>query len=103
MNCETVLLKLPCLVFAQGNLREFNANMRLVILCQIAFVSALKWNGRKSTDNLITASSSPRPTEAAAGLIKRDAWPASYCGFVGGIESKILTSHHSFSVDNFNF
>jgi hypothetical protein len=88
-KCEIVFLKLPCLVFAPGNLRELDANMRLVILCQITFVSALKWNGPKSTGTFVTASSSPRPAEAAAELIKRDAWPASYCGFVGGIESKI--------------
>jgi hypothetical protein len=63
--------------------------MRLVILWQIAFVNALKWDGPKSTGTFITASSSPRPTEEAAELIKRDAWPVSYCGFVGGIECKI--------------
>jgi hypothetical protein len=91
VNCEILLLKLSHLIFAQVNLQELNVNMRLVIFCQIAFVSALKWDGPKSTGtfNLITASSSPRPTDSAAELIKRDAWPVSYCGFAGGIESKI--------------
>jgi hypothetical protein len=71
--------------------------MRLVILSQVAFVSALKWDGPKSTGTFTTASSSPRPTEAAAELIKRDAWPVSYCGFIGGIECKIKTGLYSHS------
>jgi hypothetical protein len=80
--------------FSQVNLKELNVNMRQVILWQIAFVSALNWDGPKSTGTFITASSSPRPTEAAPELIKRDTWPVSYCGFAGGIQSKILTGLH---------
>jgi hypothetical protein len=97
VNYEIVLLKLPHIILAQANLKELNVNMRLIILCQIAFVSALNWDGPKSTDTFIAASSSPRPTEAAAELIKRDAWPVSYCGFAGGIECKIQTGLHFLS------
>jgi hypothetical protein len=97
VNCEILLLKLSRLIFAQVNPQELNVNMRLVILCQIAFVSALKWDGPKSTRTFITASSNPRPTDTTAELIKRDAWPVSYCGFAGGIECKISTSLHFLS------
>ena len=50
----------------------------------INVASAVKWEGAKSTNgaNLVT-STNPRPT-AIAELVKRDAWPVSYCGFIGG-------------------
>lgn len=55
----------------------------------LSVVSALEWKGPKSTDGaaVVTASISPKPT-VVAELVKRDAWPASYCGFVGGSMSE---------------
>jgi hypothetical protein len=55
-------------------------------------VEALEWRGPKATGvgtqseeaALVTPGISPRPT-VVAELVKRDAWPVSYCGFVGGL------------------
>jgi hypothetical protein len=59
----------------------------LALFWQFSLVFALNLNGPRSTDkaSVITANYNPRPTEVAK-LIKRDPWPASYCGFIGGIE-----------------
>lgn len=61
----------------------------LCIWQAINVVSAIKWEGAKSTNgaSLVIASINPRPT-ALAELVKRDAWPASYCGFAGGNECR---------------
>jgi hypothetical protein len=63
----------------------------LCIWQAIIVVSAVKWEGAKSTNgaSLVTASINPRPT-AIAELVKRDAWPASYCGFIGGTFCRFL-------------
>ena len=55
----------------------------------LSITNAVQWDGPKPTDAaaLVTASISPRPT-VVAELVKRDAWPASYCGFIGGTMSE---------------
>ncbi len=61
------------------------------IVCCVSIANALIWDGPKSTDaaSLVTPSISPKPTKVAK-FGKRDAWPASFCGFVGGISCQFL-------------
>jgi hypothetical protein len=61
------------------------------LISGLGLASAIKWDGPKPTNpaSLVTASISPKPTKVAE-LVKRDAWPASFCGFVGGISCKML-------------
>ncbi|KAK0130131.1 hypothetical protein ONS96_000658 [Cadophora gregata f. sp. sojae] len=79
----------------------------LHIVLSLGLAAAVIWDGPKSTDpaNLITASISPKPTQATELVRrKRDAWPASFCGFVGGISSLGATcSPHSSCVWNTDY
>ncbi|PVH77187.1 hypothetical protein DL98DRAFT_535077 [Cadophora sp. DSE1049] len=77
----------------------------LHIVFGLGLAAAIKWDGPKPTNpaSLVTANTSPRPTEVAE-LVKRDAWPASFCGFVGGISSLGATcSPHSSCVWNTDY
>ncbi|KAL2059953.1 hypothetical protein VTL71DRAFT_10108 [Oculimacula yallundae] len=80
--------------------------MRLYhILSSLGVAAAIVWDGPKATNpaSLVTASISPRPTKVAE-LVKRDVWPASFCGFVGGISSLGATcSPHSSCVWNTDY
>ncbi|KAH6694939.1 hypothetical protein BKA61DRAFT_623722 [Leptodontidium sp. MPI-SDFR-AT-0119] len=75
------------------------------VISGLGLASAIIWDGPKPTNpaSLVTASVSPKPTEVAE-LVKRDAWPASFCGFVGGISSLGATcSPHSSCVWNTDY
>jgi hypothetical protein len=95
---------LACEIFFHHSIRFHRLNSVMMLrrgLCvwqAINVVSAVKWEGAKSTNGatLVTASINPTPT-AIEELIKRDAWPASYCGFVGGTSCRCLLHFVEFS------
>jgi hypothetical protein len=63
----------------------------LGVLQAINIVSAVKWEGPKSTagGSTATLSANYEPT-AVAEVMKRDSWPPSYCGFIGGTSCRFL-------------
>lgn len=69
------------------------------VISGLGLASAIIWDGPKPTNpaSLVTASVSPKPTEVAE-LVKRDAWPASFCGFVGGISCRSLRTVQPFQL-----